>query len=266
MKALRDDLLREYSELADRAEALSPGQWQISTPFYGWSPYDEIAHLCLFDELAVVAITDLREFRRQQAALDANIADGKPISEIARERFAGISGKDLNHLWRTLHTRVCDLLATADAKARVPWFGPDMSARSFATARLMETWAHGQDIYDALRLRRPVSARLRHIAHLGVFTFGWSFRNRGLPLPSAPPLVELSGAEGEIWRWNEASVDEVLRGSAEDFCLVVTQRRHFADTTLQAEGDGTLAWMAIAQCFAGPPADGPAPGDRRIDY
>jgi uncharacterized protein (TIGR03084 family) len=135
-----------------------------------------------------------------------------------------------------------------------------MSARSFATARLMETWAHGQDIWDALHRPRPATSRLAHIAQLGVITFRWSFQNRGLPPPAAAPAVELEGPAGAVWRWGDAAADGLVRGSALDFCLVVTQRRHVLDTGLELQGAAAQEWMSIAQCFAGPAASGPPPG------
>jgi len=73
-------------------------------------------------------------------------------------------------LWRANRTRLLDALRSVDSRARITWFGPPMSAMSHATARLMETWAHGQDVLDALRLERAPMPRLRHIAHLGVRT------------------------------------------------------------------------------------------------
>ncbi len=127
----------------------------------------------------------------------------------------------------------------------------------------METWAHGQDVYDAARVRRPATARLRHIAHIGAGTFGWSFVNRKLEVPAPVPHVALRAPDGSEWAWGEPSESHLVRGDALDFCLVVTQRRHVADTSLEVRGEPAQRWMAIAQCFAGPPADGPAPGVRR---
>jgi uncharacterized protein (TIGR03084 family) len=122
----------------------------------------------------------------------------------------------------------------------------------------METWAHGQDVVDALGLHRPPTARLRHIAHLGVATRGFAFTNRGLGVPSEP-RVTLSTPAGEAWTWGPEAADEWVTGPALDFCLVVTQRRHLDDMALVVHGDGARRWMAIAQCFAGPPTDGPPP-------
>ena len=143
--------------------------------------------------------------------------------------------------------------------ARIPWVVGEMSVTSFATARLMETWAHGQDIYDGLgRTRRP-TARLRHVAHLGVSTRGFSYRNRGLGLPATVVRVELEAPGGDRWTWGDQELKDVVAGPAEDFCLVVTQRRHLDDTALTVRGPLAAEWMSIAQAFAGPPTEGRPP-------
>lgn len=262
MRDLCADLLAEYIELAVLAETLTPAQWSLPTDFHGWTAFDVIGHLCFFDQAGLLAATDADAFARDCAVVMAELACGRQISEITRARYGHLSGAELLAAWRAQFGELVAVLAARDAKARLPWYGPSMSARSFATARLMETWAHGQDVYDALRRRRVPTARLKHIAHLGVSTFGWSFVNRGLAVPEPPPQVSLDAPDGGVWTWQGPSAREYLRGTAEDFCLLVTQRRHRDDLALEHGGPATTAWLAIAQCFAGPPADGPAPGRR----
>jgi uncharacterized protein (TIGR03084 family) len=143
--------------------------------------------------------------------------------------------------------------------ARIPWYGADMSITSAVTARLMETWAHGQDIADALAIRREPTDRLRSIAHLGVATRPFSFRLRGLPVPQEEVTVELIAPSGEVWRWGDSKAAQRVTGTALDFCLVVTQRRHLADTALTIVGDGAARWMSVAQAFAGTPGPGRKP-------
>lgn len=266
MKDVCADLLAEYTELATLAESLTPQQWAATTAFYGWTPWDEIAHLCYFDETSLLAVSDADAFARDTAAMQAQMVGGKEISQITREKYGAMDGASLLAFWREHFTKLVGELGKRGPKDRLPWYGPTMSARSFATARMMETWAHGQDVFDVVRKRRAPAARLRHIAHIGVTTFGWSFVNRKLPVPQQSPYIELRAPDGDTWTWGEPSTDEWLKGDAEDFCLVVTQRRHPADTGLSFGGEGTTAWMKIAQCFAGPPADGPAPGVRKVVY
>jgi len=266
MKDICADLLAEYGELAALAENLTAPQWLLRSEFYGWTAWDEVAHLCYFDETALQSVTHPQAFARDAALLGQRMARGEAISVVAREHFGSLAGPELLARWRLAYGRLVSALSRLDPKARLAWYGPTMSARSFTTARLMETWAHGQDVWDVVRLRRPQTARLKHIAHLGVTTFGWTFVNRHLAPPSSAPYVELSAPAGDTWTWNEASAEHFVRGSAEDFCLLVTQRRHLDDTALQVGGDNIRQWLSMAQCFAGPPANGPAPGVRRVVY
>jgi len=264
MKDAADDLRAEYRELAGLCRALTPAQWRLPGPFYGWTPWDEVAHLCYFDETALLAATDAGAFARDTLALNAALAAGKEISAVAREKYGHLDGAALLAYWEPVSMRLVDALAALDAKARLPWYGPTMSARSFATARLMETWAHGQDIWDLLRRRRSPTVRLKHIAHLGVTTFGWTFVNRQRPVPEVAPFVELEAPGGDTWRWGDPASVETVRGTALDFCLVVTQRRNLADTGLRCTPGSARQWLSVAQCFAGPPADPPAPGVRKV--
>jgi uncharacterized protein (TIGR03084 family) len=261
MIELCEDLRAEYAALAALGASLSATQWRQPTAFHGWTPWDEIAHICLLDEVGLLAATDTPAFAARAAELRVRRAAGEEISAIARATYGHLDGPALVGQWTPIFEALVNALAQRAPQDRLPWFGPDMSARSFATARLMETWAHGQDIHDRLKIERIACERLRHIAHLGVSTFTWTFKNRGLPVPDAMPHVALRGPQDAPWTWNEASSTDFVRGSAEDFCLVVTQRRHVLDTGLEF-GGSAARWLPIAQCFAGLPANGPLPGVR----
>ena len=254
------DLLAEYQTLADFCETLTPAQWQTRSRFFGWTPWDEIAHLCYFDETALQSATEPEVFIKGMKELGPKMAAGEPISAIARIQYGAFDGAALTKHWRGLHERLVAALQVLDAKARLPWYGPTMSARSFASARLMECWAHGQDIWDVMARQRAATVRLKHIAHIGVTTFGWSFVNRQLPVPAMVPCITLDAPDGSQWSWGTPSETDWVRGSAQDFCLLVTQRRNRADTQLTWQGVAANQWLSIAQCFAGPAADAPAPG------
>lgn len=262
MQEISSIFLSECQALARLCEHLTPDQWQLHTDFHGWTPWDEIAHLAYFDETGLKAATDPQCFIAQRKLLMAELKTGREISAIARSRFGHLEGPALLERWCLCHEALSRQLRGLDSKARLPWYGPDMSARSFATARLMETWAHGQDIWDALELPRAVSPGLRNIAHLGVTTYGWTFVNRGMSVVLPQPFVSLEAPDGTTWSWGEASDRDYVRGPALDFALLVTQRRHRDDTQLAWAGTGAELWTRSAQCFAGPPADGPAPGTR----
>jgi uncharacterized protein (TIGR03084 family) len=217
---------------------------------------DQISHLAYFDGTALLAATDPDAFAvHLTAALDdLTAAMDEPV-----RRGREMAPDELLGWWRSGRAALLDALRGLDPSARLPWYGPPMAARSFATARLMETWAHGQDVVDALGAHRPATDRLRHIAHIGVRTRGFSYAVRNLSAPDGEVRVELTPpAGGEPWTWGEPS-DDVVRGPALDFCLVVTQRRHLDDTALEIDGPLARGWMEIAQAFAGPPGPGRAP-------
>ncbi|MEE9278326.1 MAG: maleylpyruvate isomerase family mycothiol-dependent enzyme, partial [Dehalococcoidia bacterium] len=129
------------------------------------------------------------------------------------------------------------------------------------TARLMETWSHGLDIVDVVNAERPDTDRLRHVATLGIRTRAFSYVNRGLEPPHVPVYVELTAPSGAIWTFGEKGAPDRITGSASDFCRVVTQRRHLADTALVIVGEAAQEWMHVAQAFAGPPGPGRQPGE-----
>lgn len=241
-----DDLVA----LLDERLRADPAASQAPTPAEGWTIADQLAHLAYFDGVLLLAMGDPTEFR---VVRDRTIARGGDVAELAMERHRELGGVELLAWFREARGRLVRELTGADPRSRVPWFGPDMSLASAATARLMETWAHAQDVADALGVRRSPTARLRHVADLGVRTFAFSFAVRGLTAPDVPVRVELWGPHLEEWTWGPAGTADLVRGPAEEFCLVVTQRRHLADTSLEVEGVTARAWLSIAQAFAGGP-------------
>ena len=253
MRALLADLEAESAEFDAMIAPLGREQYLLPTPAEGWCISDQVSHLAFFDEAALLAVTDAQRFRIEAAQIMARGA-GFPDEVAARHRAT--PGPELR-AW--LHRARRDLLsgfAAIEPTRRLPWYGPDMSAASSVTARIMETWAHGQDVADALELTRQPTARLRHIAHIGVSTIAFSFLLRGLAVPDKPIRVEVAAPDGSTWTWGPAEADNVVCAPAQDFCLVVTQRRHPADTALVATGPVATQWISIAQAFAGAPGPG----------
>lgn len=260
MKQICSDLSWEQKTLDALVSGLTPERWAAVTFCDGWTVKDEICHLAYFDHTARLASTDADAFKRCVAEDFGSVDSMEKLAEISLARGRAMSIEALLTWWRDERGNLLGALSGMHPKDRLQWYGPPMSALSFASARIMETWAHGQDIYDALKMRRPVSPGLRHIAHLGVSTFGWSFSNRSLPVPRQAVRVELIAPAGGLWTWGDEAADEKVSGPAEDFCLVVTQRRHVDDTNLAVTGDSARRWMELAQCFAGPPDNGPPAG------
>lgn len=262
MRALASDLRDEGNELYEYLATLSDPDWTRPTPFKSWTAEDVLTHLTVGDWLNMLSMTDPQKFDVVMAKREDARAQGRKGSGAEYFDESLGSGNRLLAQWHARFNQLCDLFHDADAKARMKWAGPDMSIRSAATARLMETWAHGQDVYDMAHVDRAATDRIRHIAVLGVNTFGWTFANRGIEAPRPVPFVELTAPSGKIWCWNDESEENKISGPALDFCQVVTQGRNIAEVGLQVVGEPATKWMAIAQCFAGPVEDPPAPGTR----
>ena len=256
MGALTADLAAETADLTAILAPLARSQWDLPTPAAGWAVRDQVSHLAYFDETAVVSALDPERFTREAAAM---MSLGDDFTEsVARDHRADPPA-DLLAWFERARAEYLKVFAGLAPSQRLPWYGPPMSAASSVTARLMETWAHGQDIADALGAVRRPTARLRHVAHLGVATREFAFRLRGLPVPDGPVRVELAAPDGDVWTWGPADAADRVEADALDFCLLVTQRRHRDDVRVTARGDGAAAWLAIAQAFAGPPGPGRAP-------
>ncbi|MGE0543886.1 MAG: TIGR03084 family metal-binding protein [Dehalococcoidia bacterium] len=254
---LLSDLTDEQAALATVLRDLPADAWDRPTHAPGWMVRDQVAHLASTDESATRAIVEPEAFL---AAKSQRVGDGEDLGPSFLERGRAMSPSELLAWWQTAAHNLIVAAERVDPAARLPWFGPAMSPASFLTARLMETWSHGLDVVDVTGAERPDADRLRHVARLGVMTRPFSYRIRGLELPPDPVWVELMAPSGERWTFGEPGGSNRVRGTATDFCRVVTQRRHPADTDLIVDGDVAREWLLIAQAFAGPPGEGRRPG------
>ena len=247
------DLRAESDALDELVADLDDAGWRRATPAAGWTIAHQVAHLWWTDRVSVVAVTDEAGFAE---ILETAATNPTGFVDEGAEQLATTPPAEMLAEWRRTRARLHDeLLVVADGR-KLPWFGPPMSAASMATARLMETWAHGLDVADALGVRRPATARLRSVAHIGVRTRDFAFTVHGLPVPAEPFLVELRAPDGDAWTWGPDDAAQRVSGSAEDFCMLVTQRRPIADLDVTAVGPDAQKWLTIAQAFAGPPGSG----------
>lgn len=236
------------------------------TQFKHWTIEDVIGHLHLWNAAAMATLESRGAFQTFVAGITRQFRSGKSHIEAQRvwldESCGGIRGRALFDAWRDFYPVVATAYGAAGPDVRVAWAGPDMSTQSKIIARQMETWAHGQELFDCLGQDRKEGDHIRNIAHLGVTTYGWTFRNRKEEPPLPKPYVRLTAPSGAIWEWNEPQDDNAVRGNAVEFARVVTQTRNVADTALVTIGDSAARWMAVAQCFAGAPETPPAKGQR----
>jgi uncharacterized protein (TIGR03084 family) len=256
LENLLGDLEAEGDLLRTAVAGLDEDGWRTPTPAPGWDVSTQIGHLAWTDEVATVAATD-------KAAWDAivrqAIEDPTGFIDSAAREIGRLGSKELLARWDAARTGLADALRGLPAGEKLPWFGPPMSPASMATARFMETWAHALDVYEAIGVEPEITDRIRPVAHLGVRTRDFAFSVHGLDAPAEEFRVELVAPSGEAWTWGPEGAAQTVVGSAYDFCLLVTQRRHRADTDLIATGADAERWLGIAQAFAGPPGAGRAP-------
>lgn len=255
------DFLDETRSLHSLIAGLDDAALVRPTLFKQWPIERIIGHLHFWNRAALLSVSDEDGFVTFMGDVRSRIAAGG-MATLEAEWLAGLGGQALVAAWLNFAEELSAAVAPRAASDRVKWVGPDMSVRSSITARLMETWAHGQAAYDALGTVRINRDSIRGIAVLGVNTYGWTYAVRGLPVPDPKPFVELTAPSGAIWRFGEEQANDRIEGLAEEFCQVVSQTRNIADTKLRLTGANAADWMARAQCFAGLPETPPAPGAR----
>ena len=259
-----DDLVAEQRVLDGIMARLDDADWRLPTPSARWTVRDQIAHLTYFDRMAAIAICDAvyatDHFNAHRDELFELFDDQRAADEHTLAPFAELDGRDALAAWRAGRDELERAARKLDETTRIVWYGPSMGSKSFLTARLMEVWAHGLDICDAVGSEREPTDRLRHIAQLGVITRGWSYAVRGEQPPETEVQVRLTAPSGADWQWGPEGASDSVSGPAVDFCAVVTQRRHVDDTRLVVTGAAARDWMRKAQAFAGGPTEGPSPG------
>jgi uncharacterized protein (TIGR03084 family) len=255
-----DEVLADLAAEGDRLDAvvsaLDEAGWRTPTPAEGWDVAHQVAHLAWTDETAVVAVTDEQAW---DAAVRQAVADPDGFVDAAASAGAAAPPERLLSRWRLARATLAGTLVALPEGARIPWYGPPMSAASMATARFMETWAHARDVADGLGVDLPPDDRVRHVVHLGVRTRSYSFANRGLEPPAADIRVTVTLPSGAEVRYGPPDAAQSVTGSAYDFALLVTQRLHRTDADLVAEGPDAEAWLGVAQAFAGPAGSGRVP-------
>ncbi len=262
------DLKREGDRLEGWVVGLTLDQWRTPTPAAGWDVATQIAHLAWTDEVAVAAATDKQAW---DALVLLAIEDPTGFVDTEALRLAQAQPAALLERWQAARRALATALRELPPGQKMPWFGPPMSPTSMATARFMETWAHALDVADALGITAEPTDRIRHVAHIGVRTRNFAFSNNGQDAPAEEFRVELvppSATSYEVaagaatshdvpwWTWGPEDAEQRVTGSAYDFCLLVTQRRHRDDLNLVAVGADADQWLDIAQAFAGPSGGG----------
>lgn len=254
LSTLIDDVADEHGSLSVVLGSLDDRDWNLATASPGWTIRHQVSHLEFFDRRASLALADPDAFLEDRRRIIA-AAPHDPSVDLANS----VTPVVLADSWRRSAAELLVRAALAAPDSRVPWYGPSMSVVSFLTARLMECWAHGEDIAAAAGVERIPTERLRHIAHIGVATRAFSLSINALPADDTVIDVRLRSPAGGTWTWSSGSgpaAGQSVTGDALDFCRVVTQRRRVEETSLLVTGQSAQTWMRVAQAFAGPPGRG----------
>lgn len=230
------DLVAEGDEL-DALVAAEP-DWTRPTPAAGWTIAHQVAHLAAADANVLVAVRTPEAFEPEAKDADVVATEG-----------AALPRAELLERWRDGRAEVATALRDLPLDRPFPWQGSEVTATLMVPLRLMETWAHGQDVFDTLGVVHRPTGRLRHVASLGVAGRTLSFHAARLPIPQEPFRVELTGPGGETWTWGPDDAAQRIRGSALGFCLRVTRRRPLAETDLTAVGEDARTWLEVARVF-----------------
>jgi uncharacterized protein (TIGR03084 family) len=254
------DFKAESEALYTIVAPLSDSELETKTLFKEWTFNDIIGHLYVWNQAANLTLKDGDAFREFFKTV---IAAGS-LRKFETERLGDLRGRKLVQMWHEHFIETAESYGRTNPKTRVKWAGPDMTERSKITARLMETWAHGQAIYDQLGLVRKNADLIQNIVQLGVNTYNWTYNVRQSKAPGPMPHLKLEAPSGVIWKYGDEGQSDYIEGLAEEFCQVVTQCRNIVDTNLKVVGPVAQDWMAKAQCFAGGEEPPPRPGARRI--
>jgi uncharacterized protein (TIGR03084 family) len=253
MKEIIDDLRGEQESLDGLLATLKDEQWDLPTPAIPWTVKDSVSHIAYIDDVAIATS------KGDNSYFELAFKVGYTFNEVGVEQGRAMKPSQVLAWWRKSRKIMDDSLAQLDPKARLPWFALPMGARAFATARLMETWAHGIDCYDAVGAKPVDTDRLRHVAYLACQARPYAYQVHGLGLPEVPIRVEVTLPSGTVWTNGPEGAENIIKGTAGDFCRVAVQRRHWKDTKLQITGTEALRFMEIAQTYAGPAGTGRQP-------
>jgi len=243
MREILADLVAEQQGLDQLLQRAPDRDWRKPTRARGWSVQDTISHLAWSEDYSLAAL-------RGETQLLAEVT-GAGIDGFNQRGVVAGKGKrpqEVIEWWRFSRAAVVDSLSRLKASGRVPWVSGDVSARTFATFRLMETWAHGLDIRTALDRQDEDTPRLRHVAWLGWATLPHSFRQAGEPYP-APIRLELTGPGYARWVFGPET-DQVIRGPAGEWCRLAVRRIDAAEAAnLSASGETAAAALRLVRAF-----------------
>lgn len=258
------DFFYESESLYNLLENLSDKELETQTLFKRWTFNNIIRHLHVWNYALNLSLKGGPEWEGFLKELYFFLDKGKGMKDFEQTITNKAKGRELLNIWKNYYTEITEKFKLEDPKRRVKWVGPDMSVISSISARHMETWAHGQSIFDSLGLKRKNKDSILNIVIIGNNTFKWSYKVNKIEVPLDTPYLKLVSPTGKIWEFNNSKNNNIIEGAAEEFCQVVTQVRNIDDVNLKIKGPISKEWLSIAQCFAGNAESPPKPGSRGI--
>lgn len=252
-----DDLAAAGEEVDSLVAGLETAQWELPTPATGWTIANQIAHLAFIFKLAGTAASDETAFKAMIVGAED---DFNGAVNAALDDYRDDSPEVLLSRWRAERDACVKALRAVPDGQIVPWLVNPLPAAVLACAGIMELFGHGQDIADALEVYREPTDRLGQLVLFAVLTRDFGYLSRGLTPPAEQFRFEIAAPSGELWAYGPEDAANRITGLAEDFCLLVTRRRHRDDLAVTASGDLAEKWLDIAQAYRGPAGDGRAPG------
>ncbi|MBN1375122.1 MAG: TIGR03084 family protein [Dehalococcoidia bacterium] len=253
MKEIVSDLRAEQESLDAFLSTLKDDQWDLPTPSIPWTVKDSVSHIAYIDDVAVATC------KGDNSYFELAYKVGLTFNEVGVEKGRARKPAEVLAWWRQSRELMYDALMKTDPKARLPWFSLPMGARAFATARIMETWAHGMDCYDAVEVKPVFTDRLKHVAYMACQARPFAYQVHGFPVPEVPIRIEIKLPSGAIWTNGTENNENYIKGEAAEFCLVAVQRRNWKDTSLEIHGNEAQRFMEVAQTYAGPAGTGRQP-------
>lgn len=250
MQEILKDLIDEQETLDQFLTTLSEFQWDVPSPAEGWFLRDSVAHIAHIDDVAVSVLKEDFSSLKEASELGAD------FNEKGLQKGRSLSPYQILCWWRASRAILVNELSKCDPKKRIPWFAMSMGTRAFATARLMETWAHGLDCFDSVKAESRDTDRLRHIAFLAYIARPFAYQINGFPPPKTPLRLELILPSGIPWVKGSEEAKDRIRGQCGEFCRVAVRRRNWLDMNLEIEGEEANRFIQIVQTYAGPPGPG----------
>ena len=242
MRDILSDLVAEQQFLDQSLQRIPIKIWDMVTPAKPWTVRDKIAYLADTEELGADTIEGGDRIKEWQ-----NATDLAKLRKAAITRGRKMRPQDVIEWWRGGRAKVVEPLSHMSGDARIDWIDGDMSARTFATFRLMETWMHGLDIYATLGIEVEDTPRIRHVCWLGWKTLPYAFKREGEHYE--PVRVELIGPGYAKWVYGPDDTDQLIKGSASDWARIVVDRANPKDTRLKVTGDYAETALRVAQAY-----------------